>query len=174
MFEKEEYANMLKQQHQHFTISPLLSWEFIQFSKIDEEKSWLNDFFSFRTLSLKNNWKINFPEIKKVLKVGRKALVVTDLKQRFIYASQFFEEMTGFSREYVMGKSPKIFQGPATNPAELKKLGKLISENKRASAIVENYKKDGTLYQCKIDITPIRNHHDKVVSYMAIEEEYQP
>lgn len=172
MYENQDYANMLQKQQQQFLISPLLAWEFLQLNKEKKENSWIKDFFCLRNLSLKQGWQINFPYIKNILKIGKKAVVVTDLKQRFVYASEFFEEMTGFDRESVMGKTPKIFQGPATNPNELKKLGKLISSNQPATAIVDNYKKDGTLYKCKIDITPIQNESSEVVSYMAIEEEY--
>ncbi|MFW5762038.1 MAG: PAS domain-containing protein [Cyclobacteriaceae bacterium] len=171
MYEKQDYANMLKEQQQ-FLISPLIAWEFIQEYKVDKQNNWFQDFFSLRNMSLKNGWKINYSYIKNVLKSGKQAVVFTDLKQRFIYASQFFEEMTGFKRESVMGKTPRLFQGPATDTEELKKLGKLISENQPASAILDNYKKDGTLYKCKIDITPIYNQQEKVVSYMGIEEEY--
>lgn len=172
MYENRDYTEMLQRKQQQCVISPLIAWEFIQFQKETHDNHWLRDFFSLKNMSFNNNWLINFSNIKNILRSGKKAVVVTDLKQRFVYASHFFEEMTGFTRESVMGKTPKIFQGPATDPQVLKRLGMLISSNQPASAIVDNYKKDGTLYKCKIDVTPIRDKTEKVVSYMAIEEEY--
>jgi PAS domain S-box-containing protein len=171
MYESKEYVNMLAHANKGL-ISPLMAWEFVPFREIEKENSWIKDFFHLKNLSGKFDWQINLSTLKNILKVGKKALVITNVKQQFIYASEHFETMTGFKRDAVMGKTPKLFQGPATDLRELERVGKLIKEHNSVSTILNNYKKDGTLYQCKIEIQPIHNRDKKVVSYMAIEEEF--
>jgi len=170
MYESKEYVNMLAHANKGL-IAPLMAWEFVPFRKIEKEGNWIKDFFNLKNLSYKLDWQINLLPLKNILKIGKKALVITDLKQQFIYASEHFETMTGYERDAVLGKTPKIFQGPATDTQELEKIGKNIKAHKPVVATIHNYKKDGSLYQCKIEIQPLRNKDNKVVSYMAIEEE---
>ena len=45
---------------------------------------------------------------------------------RILYVNEAFTRMTGYSAEEVIGKSPRILQGPLSNKEELARLGKAL------------------------------------------------
>lgn len=49
--------------------------------------------------------------------------------------------MTGYTAEEVIGKTPRILQGPKTDKAELKRLSKAIRSWESCEVTVINYKK---------------------------------
>ena len=88
-----------------------------------------------------------------------------------VYANPAFERMTGWSRAEVLGKSPRILQGPETDLrifADLK-------EKLRAGQIWEgrapNYRKDGSEFWMEWSIVPLKNEHGEVYHYVAVQRD---
>ena len=76
-------------------------------------------------------------------------IVVTDKDleapgPRILYVNKKWEEITGYSKEEVLGKSPRILQGPNSCRETLGKLKDCLKNGQKFEGTTINYTKDGT------------------------------
>jgi hypothetical protein len=88
-----------------------------------------------------------------------------------IYANEAFTRMSGYETEEIIGKSPRILQGPDTDRNVLEDLGKKLSAGRSFSGELKNYTKDGIAYWLEINIAPVRNSKGEITHYAAIERD---
>ncbi len=101
---------------------------------------------------------------QKIVEYATDAVVVTDApaqgaseKETIIFVNEAYEKMTGYSKEEVIGKSPKILQGSESDKKELDKLRNALQSNQPGHAQLINYKKNGDKFWSSISIFPINN-----------------
>jgi PAS domain S-box-containing protein len=84
--------------------------------------------------------------LETLLNHGYDAVLITDSApdQKIIYANAAFEQLTVYSAQELIGKSPKILQGPSTDRGETGRLGHLLREGKSFEGQAVNYRKEGT------------------------------
>lgn len=90
---------------------------------------------------------------------------------KIVYVNGAFERLTGYKREEVLGKTPRILQGPKTDRVVLDRIRKAISEAKPCFEEIINYDKDGKEYWIEMDIFPIVNEQGIVTHLMGIERD---
>src|SRR5699024_3250031 len=74
---------------------------------------------------------------------------------KIVYVNDGFCEMTGYPKEEVVGKTPRILQGPGTDQAVLEKLKARLKDGRCFFGQTVNYKKDGTEFVNQWDIHPL-------------------
>lgn len=77
--------------------------------------------------------------------------------------------MTGYSREEILHKTPRILQGPKSDRAMLQRLREALSRGEPFSGETVNYRKDGSEYYVEWDITPIRAGDDEITHFLSIQ-----
>ena len=99
------------------------------------------------------------------------ALVLTDKKQKIIWVSSGFNNMTGYSKSYAVGKKPAFLQGDKTSPYVKKQIRSDLKNNHSYSGSIINYKKNGQVYNCQIKISPIYSSKKSLKYFLAFEKE---
>ncbi|MCP4596650.1 PAS domain-containing methyl-accepting chemotaxis protein [Neptuniibacter sp.] len=79
----------------------------------------------------------------------------TDLKGQITFVNDAFEEISGFSREELIGQSHNMVRHPDVPPAVFGDLWHKLKENKPWIGIVKNRCKDGAYYWVNAYVTPI-------------------
>ena len=77
--------------------------------------------------------------------------------------------MNGYYPKDVLGKSPKMFQGPLTSAKALDNIKIAVKNQLPFKEIITNYKKDGSLYECEIKAVPKFDAKGNLVNYIAFE-----
>jgi PAS domain S-box-containing protein len=77
--------------------------------------------------------------------------------------------MTGYSREEILHKTPRMLQGPKSDRAMLKSLRDALSRGETFSGETVNYRKDGAEYYVEWDITPIRASSGEITNFLSIQ-----
>ncbi len=101
-------------------------------------------------------------------------VVITDARlpgNPIIYVNPAFERHTGYSAEEVIGGNCRFLQNGDRDQPELEKLRHAIRNGEAASAILRNYRKDGTLFWQELHISPLQNEHGELTHFMGFQED---
>lgn len=90
--------------------------------------------------------------------------------QRIVFANTAMADMTGYTVDEIIGRTPRMFQGPRTDRAELDRIRAALEREKPVRAELVNYAKDGREYVVEIDITPLRDQ-GKLDHFVAIQRD---
>lgn len=94
-----------------------------------------------------------------------------DPSPRIIYVNNAFTKMTGYESHEIIGKSPKLFQGPESNREELQKLSLAIKNWEPCKITVINYKKDGSEFWVNYSVVPVADEKGWFTHWVAIERD---
>jgi PAS domain S-box-containing protein len=110
--------------------------------------------------------------LETLLDKSSDAILITDgaKDQRIIYCNAAFERLTGYTAEEMIGKSPKLLQGPSTDRIETERLGKCLQDQGSFTGQAVNYKKNGTPFMMSWRVDPILIGNE-VVIWLAIQRE---
>ncbi|MDZ7608586.1 MAG: adenylate/guanylate cyclase domain-containing protein [Cyclobacteriaceae bacterium] len=117
--------------------------------------------------------KVDWPVMTECM---TESVLITDAnldepEQSIIYVNPAFERMTGYSFQEVVGKSPKMLQGPATDHGIFSDLKEKLQRGETWSGRTINYKKDGTEFYMEWSIVPIRNEAWIIHQYLAVQKD---
>lgn len=146
---------------------PLLAWEF-HCEYLKELKASLEDLKKVKKMSSQFSWNDKKLKIKE--RIEEEVVLVTDLDFKIIFASNGLKKMTGYKEEEVLGKTPKLFQGLVTSKVVLKEISEAIKMEVPFEKTVQNYKKNGEIYSCKINGFPVYNTKGKLTHFIAFEK----
>ena len=123
----------------------------------------------------------NFQEIMKrllhaSLEYSFSGIMITEAAKGYpiLYVNPAFCEMTGYSPQELLGKSPSILQGPKTDSKVLERLAQDISVGRLFHGRAVNYRKDSSEFMMEWKIAPIRNAAGEISHYMAIQKDVSP
>ena len=75
---------------------------------------------------------------------------------RIVWASRGYERMTGYTPEEMVGRTPRLFQGPLTDRAVLSRVRTALEAGEALSDVrAINYRKDGTPFHLEWSIAPV-------------------
>lgn len=90
---------------------------------------------------------------------------------RILYVNEAFTRMTGYTAEEVIGKTPRILQGPDTDRNELLRLKESMQKWQPCEIEVLNYKKNGEPFWNSFSIAPVANENGWYTHWVSIERD---
>ncbi len=98
-------------------------------------------------------------------------VIITDPVGKIQYVNPKFTEVTGYSLEEVIGKTPRIFKSGETPLEEYKKLWQVLTTGGIWHGEFHNKKKNGELFWESATISAIRNEQGITTNYLAVKED---
>lgn len=95
-------------------------------------------------------------------------LQITDLNGKMIYVNKAFEKASGYTKEELLGKNPRIFGSGKNSNKFWDKMWDVIASGKEWVGEIENQKKNGEPYFTQLLISPILDKYGKVAGYFGI------
>jgi PAS domain S-box-containing protein len=113
--------------------------------------------------------KTNLPvsQVENVVPHGLLIVSKTDLKGNITYVNDAFVEMSGFTREELIGKNHNIVRHPDMPPSAFKWLWDTMHEGLPWRGIVKNRCKNGDHYWVKALASPIKEN-SKIIGYLSV------
>lgn len=120
--------------------------------------------------------KLQPPILEAAIKESDFSIVITTDELEapgpiFVHVNDAFLRMTGYTRDEIIGSTPRILQGPDTDRKVLKRL----KANLRAGDSFEgqnwNYRKDGTPYLAEWTITRLRHDGEGIDYFFSVQRE---
>ena len=90
---------------------------------------------------------------------------------RVTFVNPAFTKVTGYTKEDIVGLSPRILQGPKTDRALLKRLRRQLEAGEPFEGETINYRKDGSEYVLNWSIEPIRDREGTITHWVATQND---
>ena len=111
----------------------------------------------------------------KVLATVRDAVLVTVAEPIdaggpiIVYANEALAQHTGYDVDELLGRSPRILQGPGTDRAELDRVHASLQEWQPVTVELLNYRKDGSEFWVEIDIVPLADPDGWITHWVSVQ-----
>ncbi|MFD2727325.1 PAS domain-containing protein [Hyunsoonleella rubra] len=150
-------------------MTPLMSWDVYSQGYIDtlNESERLQDIAKVKSYAKHLNWKNTMDSIfeNEVFQ----AIIITDLNQNIVWVNKGFSKMTGYAKNEVLHKTPKMLQGAETSITARRNIKKKIALDVPFREIITNYKKSGEPYECEVKIFPLYSRDNNKTHFIALE-----
>jgi PAS domain S-box-containing protein len=123
---------------------------------------------AFNTMSDKLSENISFLDSYKKAIDNSSIVSKTDLKGIITYANDMFCEVSGYSREELIGRSHNIVRHPDMPESTFEGMWKTIQNKKPWKSILKNRKKNGQYYIVDATILPILDSKNEIIEYVAV------
>ncbi len=90
---------------------------------------------------------------------------------RIIYANEAFTRTTGYTLKEILGKTPRILQGPKTNRKALAKVRAALSNWESVTVETINYRKDGSEFWVEFSIVAVANKEGKYTHWISVQRD---
>ncbi|MCI4626268.1 MAG: PAS domain S-box protein [Candidatus Magnetoovum sp. WYHC-5] len=130
--------------------------------------------FALHYIEMENQKKMAFEKIRELsqaVEQGSNIVMITSKTGKIKYVNRRFIEVTGYTKEEVMGKNPSFLKSGKTPTVIYKQLWENILSGKDWHGEFQNKKKDGSLYWESATISPIKNDSGRITNFLAIKEE---
>lgn len=107
---------------------------------------------------------------------AQEGVVVTDAElerpgPRIVYVNPTMTRLTGYERDELVGSTPRMLQGPATEREVLDDLRASLEAGEPFTGETVNYRKDGSEYVVRWTVAPVRNEEGETSHYVAVQRD---
>lgn len=99
------------------------------------------------------------------------SIILTDTRGRIQYANRKFEDLTGWSRDEVLGQTPSFLQSGQTDAADYKRIEDQLALGEAWHGIFRNLRKDGSSYWVETTLLPLKAPDGTVQNFVGIGED---
>lgn len=109
--------------------------------------------------------------LAKAMDQAADIVVITDISGNIQYVNPAFERQTGYSRGEVIGKNPKVLKSERQDDAFYKNMWDTISSGHTWHNRLLNRRKDGSLYEEEMTISPVRDAGGVITNFVAVKHD---
>lgn len=114
---------------------------------------------------------------RDIVRHVRDAILVTEADvidppgPRIVYANPALARDTGYAPEELVGKSPRIFQGPRSDRAALARIRAALARAEPVHEELINYRKDGSAFHVDLEISPLFDESGKLTHFVSVQRD---
>jgi len=87
---------------------------------------------------------------------------------RIVYVNDAYERLTGYTRGETLGRTPRLLQGPKTDPTELAQIDQRLRNGETFTTTLLNYKKSGEEFWNEMVVAPVTDAAGRPTHWVAI------
>ncbi|HMD83273.1 MAG TPA: PAS domain S-box protein [Terriglobia bacterium] len=124
-----------------------------------------------RDITERRNFEARLRLQSAALEAAHNGIVITDREGKILWVNPGFATLTGYTPEEGIGQNPRLLKSGKHPPAFYKDLWDTILAGNVWHGEVTNRRKDGTLYEEEMTITPVRDEAGAVTHFIAIKQD---
>lgn len=115
--------------------------------------------------------------LESVVVNAHDAVLITDAEPidlpgpRIVFANAAFTRTTGYELEEILGKTPRILQGPATSDATRERLRAALLAWEPVEVELLNYHKNGTAFWVELSIVPVADENGYFTHWVSVQRD---
>jgi len=126
---------------------------------------------SFTDITLRKQQEAELRTQHSALESAANAIVITDSKGVIQWVNPAFTQLTGYKREEAVGQNPRVLKSGVHDREFFRDLWETVLSGAVWRGTITNKRKDGTLYQEEMTITPVRSKGGKITHFVAVKQD---
>ena len=112
--------------------------------------------------------------LERALEASSNGIVITDPGKPdnpIVYVNPAFERITGYSAEEILGYNCRFLQGENKPQPGLDEVRAAIREERDCRVVLENYRKDGTLFWNELYVSPVFDKEGRLTNFIGVQND---
>jgi PAS domain S-box-containing protein len=112
--------------------------------------------------------------LERAVTASTNSIVISDPNQPddpIVYVNPAFERTTGYAAEEVLGRNCRFLQREDRDQSALGELRAAVYERRHCTAVIRNYRKDGTLFWNELSIYPVRDEEGRMTNFVGVQND---
>jgi len=122
-----------------------------------------------RDISARRAAESRILQLSQAMEQSPAVVIITDRHARIEYVNQAFEATTGYPREEVIGRNPKMLRSDKTPRETFETMWHALQAGESWSGEIINRHKNGRDYIQTVTIAPVRNAVGEVTHYLSVQ-----
>jgi len=110
-------------------------------------------------------------KLSRAVEYSSSIVMITSLEGNIEYVNPKFTEITGYTKEHVLGKNPRLLKSGDTPKELYTDLWETILSGGEWKGEFRNRKKDGSLYRVRSSISGVKDAKGVITHFIAIEDD---
>jgi PAS domain S-box-containing protein len=124
---------------------------------------------AFQDITNRKQIQSQVDQLSLVARLTTNGVIITDRERKILWVNAGIEKMTGYTAEELIGKNPRIFQSPNTNPDVRRMISMKLSSGENVRVEIENISRHGNPYWIELHIQPILDAYKNITGFLAIQ-----
>lgn len=115
--------------------------------------------------------EIELERLKAAIEQVGESVIITDTNGHILYANPALEKISGYSREELLGQTPRLFKSGMQGPQFYQQMWESLHKGKSWVGRMINKRKDGSLFTEAATISPVRDAAGELVNFVAVKRD---
>jgi PAS domain S-box-containing protein len=98
-------------------------------------------------------------------------MMITDAQGSIVYVNPAFEATSGYSRQEILGKNPRVLQSGKHDAKFYREMWATLTAGQVWRGHLSNKRKDGTHYEEEATLSPVLDSAGQIVNYVAVKRD---
>ena len=109
--------------------------------------------------------------LTRAIEQSGETILITDADSKILYVNPAFTRVTGYAREEVLGRTPRVFQSGQHDREFYRAMWQVLKAGQTWEGQLVNKRKDGSLYTEQAAISPVRDAAGRIVNFVAVKRD---
>ena len=110
-------------------------------------------------------------KLSRAIEFSSSAVMISDMQGRIDYVNPKFTEITGYTRQQVIGENPGFLQDSETIEADIQAVYETIASGQDWKGEVRYRRKDGSLYWARDSVSGVENAEGQITHHICIQDD---
>ena len=110
-------------------------------------------------------------KLSSAVEASPNGIMITDHEGVIEYVNPRSEQISGYSLQESVGKTPRLFKSAFTTKGACKSMWRTITDGQEWVGELENKRKNGEAYWARVYVAPIKNPQQEITHFVAIQED---
>jgi len=112
--------------------------------------------------------EVEMARLVTAIEQAAESIMITDEKGSILYVNPAFFRITGYERDEVLGRNPRILRSGRQDHVYYRHMWDLLAHGHVWSGRLVDRRKDGSLFEWDSTISPVRDGGGNIVNYVAV------